>query len=92
MKGEAPPTKLLDKTIWNPRPVIGLVSRAVISYLGDPFFRQPKAKLLAPHPDPTSPGFRSEIRATDIGPYIYIRHGPQRPTAQYLRYTWAPLG
>ena len=31
MKGKASPinTKLLDKAIWNPRPVIDLLSRAV---------------------------------------------------------------
>ena len=50
------PTKLLDKTIWNPRPVIGLVSRAVIGSADSfPFFTPPKEKILAPHPDPTSP-------------------------------------
>ena len=29
MKGKDSPTKLLDKTIWDPRPVIGLASLAV---------------------------------------------------------------
>ena len=29
MKGVASPTKLLDKAIWNPRPVIDLAPRAV---------------------------------------------------------------
>ena len=29
MKGKTSPTKLLDKTIWNPRPMIDLASRAV---------------------------------------------------------------
>jgi hypothetical protein len=29
MKGKTSSTKLLDKTIWNPRPVIGLLSRPI---------------------------------------------------------------
>jgi hypothetical protein len=29
MKGKTSPTKLLDKTIWNPRPVVDLTSRAI---------------------------------------------------------------
>jgi hypothetical protein len=29
MKVKTPPTELLDKTIWNPRPEIDLASRAV---------------------------------------------------------------
>jgi hypothetical protein len=29
MKVKTPPTKLLDKTFWNPRPEIDLASRAV---------------------------------------------------------------
>jgi hypothetical protein len=29
MKGKTSPTKLLDKKIWNPRPVIDLTSRAI---------------------------------------------------------------
>ena len=29
MKGKTSSAKLLDKTIWNPRPVIDLLSRAV---------------------------------------------------------------
>jgi hypothetical protein len=36
MKGEASSAKLLDKTIWNPRPVIGLLPQA-IAESGGPF-------------------------------------------------------
>ena len=36
LKGKAPSTRFLDKTIWNPRTVIDLLSRAVFES-GNPF-------------------------------------------------------
>ena len=52
MKGRASPTTLLDKTTWNPRPVIDLVWRAVSAARVlqglSAFFRPPKAKIFAP--------------------------------------------
>jgi hypothetical protein len=46
MKRKASSTELLDKTIWNPRPVVGLLSRATRESGG--------SFLLPPHPTTTS--------------------------------------